>query len=170
MKIREWLKDAAGQLESQAIDAPAREAQYLLRQCLKITPAQMILDDEREISKLEKARLQIFLTKRSQRMPLAYITGNVDFYKARFLTSKNVLVPRADSETFLTALHEVFPNFDANLTLLELATGTGAIGLSALGDYPNMTAILSDVSHDALDITYQNADRLGVRKPCPDYQ
>ena len=163
MKIREWLKDATEQLESQAIDAPEREAQYLLRQCLKITNAQMILDDEREISKLEKARLQIFLTKRSQRMPLAYITGNIDFYKKQFLTSKNVLAPRADSETFLTALHEVFPNFDANLTLLELATGTGAIGMSALGDYPNMTAILSDVSHDALDIAYQNADRLGVR-------
>ncbi len=161
--IRYWLEQATQILMEAGLEQPKREAQYLLQRCLKCEASDVILDREKNLSKVELSRLQVWLMKRAKHMPLAYIAGSIDFYRFHFFTPHHVLIPRSDSEVFLEAVHELFIDQTASFRILETASGTGALGLSVLADYPNATATLSDVSALATATIAHNADQLALR-------
>ncbi len=103
--------------------------------------------------------LQKALQKRARRVPMAQILGFRDFWKDRFLVNEHVLDPRPDSELFLElALSRKKPFH----SILDLGAGSGALGLSALREFPNAKLCLADQSLQALDIARKNAQALGL--------
>ena len=68
------------------------------------------------------------------------------------LISKDVLVPRADTEILIEQVLKYYPDKNKNLNILDLGTGSGAIGLSLLGEYKNANITVTDISIKALEI------------------
>jgi release factor glutamine methyltransferase len=103
------------------------------------------------------------VTRRAEGEPVAYITGHREFWSLDLLVSPAVLIPRPDSETLvdaaLAARRERGP-----ATILDLGTGSGALLLAGLSEWPNARGLGVDASAAALAVARANAERLGLAR------
>jgi len=105
--------------------------------------------------------LQSYMERRLAGEPVDHILGWREFFGRRFQISKDVLSPRADTETLirdaLTRLKSL-----PSPHILDLGTGSGAIGLTLLAERADATLLATDLSETALAIAKQNAAALNV--------
>jgi release factor glutamine methyltransferase len=93
--------------------------------------------------------------------PITKILGQRSFWKDDFLTTQDVLDPRPDSETLITAVLNHYPDQNAPYHLLDLGTGSGCLLLSLMGEYPKARGVGVDFSPDALAVAQKNGAALG---------
>jgi release factor glutamine methyltransferase len=92
--------------------------------------------------------------------PITKILGQRSFWKDDFLTTADVLDPRPDSETLITAVLNHYPDQNAPYHLLDLGTGSGCLLLSLMGEYPNAQGVGVDCCAAALKVAQRNGERL----------
>ncbi|MBQ8605363.1 MAG: peptide chain release factor N(5)-glutamine methyltransferase [Clostridia bacterium] len=97
--------------------------------------------------------------KRAGGYPLQYILGKWEFYGLEFTVTPDVLIPRADTETLIDYVKE---RYGGRLSILDMCCGSGCIGLTLKKLFPEAEVTLCDISEDALAVTKQNADALGI--------
>lgn len=88
--------------------------------------------------------------------PLAYVIGYQYFYDGHFKVTPATLIPRPESELLVARALELFKS-KKNIRFVDMATGSGAIGLSLARELYGCHAVLSDLSVAALDIAKINA-------------
>ena len=118
----------------------------------QITESSMELDDE-TVRKAEK-----LLETRLSGVPLAYSTGEKEFYGHTFSVSPAVLIPRPDTETLVDTVIKLAGSF-REPRILDLCTGSGAVAASvaaALG----IAVRMSDISQAALSVAESNYSRI----------
>ena len=93
--------------------------------------------------------------------PVDHILGWREFYGRRFAISSDVLSPRADTETLIRAAMSALEPVKAP-RLLDLGTGSGAIGLTLLAEHPDARLLATDLSDAALAVAQQNAQALDL--------
>jgi len=103
-----------------------------------------------------------FVERRLQGQPVAYITGVRDFWTIALAVGPGVLIPRPDSETLIEAAVAHFRGTPGPRRVLDLGTGSGALLLAALAEWPKARGIGIDRSPQALAIARANAERLGM--------
>ncbi len=155
MNLTEALNQAKQVLEQNGIDQ--REARLLLAHTLKVNKEKLPLI--KEISLEEKDVFFDLVSKRCQGMPFAYIVGQKEFMKLKFLVNENVLIPREDTEVLVQeALDFIEKSTKPNLTLLDLCTGSGCIAISIYKNTnKNIEVMASDKSKEALKMAEENA-------------
>lgn len=111
------------------------------------------------------AAIEQAVERRCTGEPLGRILGYRDFWKDRFLISRETLEPRPDTETLiesvLRACGEKMPR-----TILDLGTGSGCILLSLLREFPQAQGVGVDISADACATSRRNARNLGLADRC----
>ena len=100
------------------------------------------------------------IARRLGREPVAYITGHKEFWSLDFEVGPGVLVPRPDTETLIEEALRLVPDHTAALRIADLGTGSGAILLAALREFPNATGIGFESSPPAHAYTARNVARL----------
>ena len=103
------------------------------------------------------------IARRQAGEPLAYITGHREFWSLDLLVSPAVLIPRPDSETLVDAALQARRD-RRPATILDLGTGSGALLLAALSEWPNARGLGVDASEAALAVARANAERLGFAR------
>jgi release factor glutamine methyltransferase len=103
-----------------------------------------------------------FVRRRLVHEPLAYILGHKEFWSLSFAVGPGVLIPRPDSETLIEALCKTIPDRAAQLSILDLGTGSGCLLVAALSEYPNAKGVGVDSSPTALDWARKNIKALGL--------
>lgn len=99
--------------------------------------------------------------QRQQGLPIAYLTGQREFWTQTFQVTKDVLIPRPETELLVEhCLQIIAPN--QSQLILELGTGSGAIAVSIATERPQAQIIATDVSQAALEMAQINADSAGV--------
>lgn len=156
MKLREALSDAADRL-ADVSDTPRLDAELLMAYALGISREAMLLGG---LDALAPASFETLLARRAAHEPFAYITGTRDFWTIRLKVAPGVLIPRPDSETLLEAAVAHFGAVPPK-TILDLGTGSGALLLAALAQWPEATGIGIDASPTALEVASANATALG---------
>jgi len=101
------------------------------------------------------------IARRRAHEPIAYITGTRDFWTISLYVTPDVLIPRPDSETLIEAAVEHFGKAGPR-RVLDLGTGSGALLLAALDQWPEATGTGIDASDGALRVARDNAARLGL--------
>ncbi len=152
---RERLKDVS--------DTSALDARILLRQVLNkddlylLTHGEEVVEQELKILFLKK------LTERELGKPMAYILGEKEFMGFSFKVTENTLIPRPDTEILVTEAIEKIKERGFH-EILDLCSGSGAIGISIakIMEFTNVT--LSDINKEALFVSMENGERLGVEK------
>jgi release factor glutamine methyltransferase len=137
---------------------PKLDAQVLLAYALNRPTSYLIghLTDELTASVQEKyLRL---IERRTRHEPVAYLTGEKSFYGRSFFVNQNVLVPRPDTETLVD---EVLKRISLNALLIDVGTGSGAIGVSVAAQ-ANHPIVATDTSINALQVAKINAQQHGV--------
>ncbi len=134
----------AQKLESVS-DSPLLEARWILSE----------VKDENKICSI--------LRRRKAGEPLSKILGHKGFWKGDFITSKDVLDPRADSEILIEAVLKTFPNKLSPYSFSDIGTGSGCLLISLLTEYKNATGTGIDLSEKALKIARKNARHNNVK-------
>jgi release factor glutamine methyltransferase len=152
------LRRAAAALAACGVENPGREARLLLGHALGVGP-QGLLDRMRP---LPDSAFEQMLARRCAREPLARIVGRQGFWTLDLEVSADTLIPRADSETLIEAACAAFPRRAAVRSVLDLGTGTGALLLAALVEFPAAWGVGVDLSPAAAALAARNARRHGL--------
>lgn len=157
MTLREALSGAARQLVPVS-DTPRLDAELLMAHALGVSREALLLghlDDD------VPAGFDPLFARRQSHEPLAYITGTRDFWTISLAVAPGVLIPRPDSETLIEAAVGHFGGAGPK-RILDLGTGSGALLLAALSEWPHATGLGIDASPAALVIAQENAAKLGL--------
>lgn len=118
--------------------------------------------DKKELIKLNKwNKLTMSLLEKDY--PVQYIIGYVDFYGLKINVNEFTLIPRYETEYLIElTLKEIKKMSLANPKILDLCTGSGAIGLTLKSLLPSSEVTLSDISKDALMVANKNKNELNL--------
>jgi release factor glutamine methyltransferase len=156
--IARALRDAARAFEAIS-DTPRLDAELLLAHALGINRETLLLDPP-DID--VPGSFAALAKRREAGEPVAYITGRRGFWTIDLDVAPGVLIPRPDSETLIAAAVEHFDGTAGPERILDLGTGSGALLLAALDQWPNASGIGIDRSQAALDQARGNAAQLGM--------
>ena len=156
-----------GQASLGMIENGKNEARIILSYATGLTHSEIIThskelmrdDDFIEYDKRIQARLM--------GVPLQYITGIQEFMGLPFRVNRNVLIPRFDTEAVAEeALRIIEEKEWAHPDILDMCTGSGAIGVSIAVKVPEAIVTMTDVSEDALHMAMTNAGLNKVNRKC----
>jgi len=90
--------------------------------------------------------------------PVQYIIGDVNFFGHKILVNENVLIPRFETELLVEkTINYIKRNFNKNIKILDIGTGSGAIAIVLKKAFPNSEVTALDISKKALDVARENA-------------
>lgn len=158
------LNAISAQLASATIEAPRIEARVLLEHALNVNRAWLLGHSDQELSASEVLQIERLLTRRLNDEPLAYLTGEREFYGLRFKVTPSVLIPRPETEILVErALRALHGSPEHAPSVVDVGTGSGAIAVAIAARAPMATVVAIDRSLDALRVARDNAERNGIR-------
>ncbi len=157
--IAETVAAAATRLQP-APDARL-EAELLLCHLLGRNRSYLRTWPERQLTVDEAAAFEALLARRAAGEPLAYITGEREFWSLRLRVTPATLIPRADTETLVEQVLARIPP-TARWQIADLGTGSGAIALAIARERPACTIVATDHSAAALEVARDNAGRNAI--------
>lgn len=174
MMIEGWLDAAEAALAAAdgwrqpgLIDeSPRREAQWLLRSLVGLSAAQILSRPEQLLSTSQLAALNAGLVRRCNGEPLAYVTGQAEFWSLPLRVTPATLIPRADTETLVEVVLTLFAKDERVLQAVDLGCGSGAIALALKHERRHWQLTAVDASAEALSIASENAANLKLPLRC----
>ncbi|MBE9607720.1 peptide chain release factor N(5)-glutamine methyltransferase [Acetobacteraceae bacterium H6797] len=150
----------AGQLlRAAAIENPRFEARLLLAHAMGVTQEALMREPREQVPPEVARTFAGNLQRRVNHEPLAYLTGHQGFWTLDLAVSPATLIPRADTESLIEAALERFPDRRAVRHVLDLGTGTGALLLAALAEFPEAFGVGIDLVPAAAALAARNAAR-----------
>ena len=147
-------------------DTPELDAKWLLQDLWDLPETAFIADNDFTPTAQQADLLDQAITRRLAHEPVSRILGQRDFWTLTLDVSPDVLDPRPDTECLVEAVLNTLPDRTAPLSILDLATGSGAILLALLSELPNATGLGTDISDPALTIARKNSVRNGLDDRC----
>lgn len=95
--------------------------------------------------------------------PAAYITGRREFYGREFIVNGNTLIPRVETEILVEEAVKRYKNVK-NIELMDICSGSGAIGLTLMQELNISHLTLLDIDEKALAVSKQNAYKFNIMK------
>lgn len=161
--INDWLRAATTTLAAHSIPTPRLDAEVLLAYVLEQTRTWIIAHSDHSLSSQQITTLDDLLAQRLQRMPIAYLVGEKEFYGRRFFVTPSCLIPRPETETLIDlTLSAPGQSWSKETRVLDVGTGSGCIGLTLKAERPDISLTLSDVNEEALAVAKQNTTQLGI--------
>ncbi len=148
-------------LRAAGVEASTLEAGLLAAHAAGKTQAQLLADLRLYTSPEVEQRLEALAQRRLAGEPAAYITGCWAFCGLDLAVDRNVLIPRADTETLVETALNLTGNRDTELRILDLCTGSGCIGCALAHFLPKSHVVLADISEGALRVARENVQRCG---------
>lgn len=154
----------AAQFKARGIETPELDARLLIGAALDLDHTALAAQAARLITSEESKAIARFAQRRIAHEPVARILGRKEFWGLDFRLSAATLVPRPDTETVIEAALEIFRNDPRSsaLRIADIGTGSGAILLALLSEFPEATGVGTDISADALATAELNARRFDL--------
>lgn len=171
MTIEDWLNDAAKQFARAGIPSAHLDAELLLCHILGVDRSYLIAHGDDSLARIAlshkggvhpggvKTYGDKLVLRRLQRQPIAYLLGSKEFYGRDFLVNRDVLIPRPETE----ALVELAKKHHLTGPLLDVGTGSGALGITLYFELTDAEVTLSDISPEALAVARKNAKQLKTK-------
>lgn len=136
------------------------DAEILLALVLDVNRIYIHTWPEKIIEEKYFQKYQHVLKLRKKGIPIAYILGKKEFWSLELSVTKEVLIPRPETELLVELALEKIPK-NSNQNILDLGTGSGAIALAIAKERPKATIFAVDNSKKALNVAIQNCNKFG---------
>lgn len=155
MKIKEILEYGRNNLIQK--EEPLRLSKMLLKHLINVNDSYLIINSDEELDLEVKRKFFEDIELLKQGTPLQYITKTQEFMKLDFYVDSNVLIPQPDTEILVEEVLDILNQEENKKSILDLCTGSGAIGVSIAKYADNVSVTMSDISKNALEIAKKNA-------------
>jgi release factor glutamine methyltransferase len=162
--IQQCAAEAARRLDRAGFDAePARRDVAVQARALLGWDQARWLADQRTGAPADFAdRLAAWTGRRARHEPVAYITGEREFYGRTFLVTAAVLIPRPDTETLVDEALACLDGMAPDALVADAGTGSGCLAATLAAERPSIRVLATDISPAALEVARENARRLGL--------
>lgn len=151
-RLGEALRQASGRLD-------AADARALLLHATGRNHAFLIAHPEVLLTPSQQLAFDTLVERRAAGEPVAYLTGEREFYGVAFKVTPAVLIPRPETELLVQLALDRVPH---DGRVLDLGAGSGCIGLTLVSQRSHLKIVLVDQSLEAIGVARENAKRLGV--------
>ena len=134
------------------------DASLLLSHSLQQPRSWLIAHDDDELAEAQLDQFESLCRRRANGEPMAYITGEKEFWSISLKVGPGVLVPRPETEGLVETALAKLPATQCHI--LDMGTGSGAIACALATERPDATLLAIDASDTALEIAKSNAERL----------
>ena len=159
--VLETINGGAEYLGKRGIGEARRNMEHLLAHRLGCTRMQLYTQFDRPLEEEILAPLRESLKKRGEGIPLQHLLGSVGFHGRDFLCDARALIPRPETEELAEMILKLLP--EGPLEILDMGCGSGVLGLTLAAERPDSYVALADISEDALSLTKENAEKLGIQ-------
>jgi release factor glutamine methyltransferase len=156
IKLVQW---ATTYFNNHDIDSPRATAEILLAHVLNTRRIDLYLRYDQPLIPAELERFKALIKRRLNREPVAYILEHKEFWSMDLHVTREVLIPRPETECLVEKTLELLA-LDLNLEsklILELGTGCGAVILALASENPRHSYWATDISINAIRVARQNA-------------
>ena len=161
MNIFEAIKKGDAILRESGIKSYKIDSEILMSKVIKKNRTDIILNSKTELSQKNYNLYENLIIQRSKQNPIAYLTGKKEFWKYEFSVTKDVLIPRPDTEIIVEKTLKLTKNKN-KLKVLEIGIGSGCILLSILKEKKNFYGTGIDISKKTIEICKINCENLGL--------
>lgn len=160
MRIDGALAGAAERLREVSENARL-DAEVLLARALDLPRSYLFAHPDELLDENTAARFREIVERRREGLPLAYLTGEKEFWSLSLAVGPAVLVPRPETELLVEVVLRDIPRGEP-CRVADLGTGSGAIALAIAKERPACDIVATDASPAALDTARHNAARHGL--------
>lgn len=170
MTLGQTLRGGANKLKQRQITNPHLEAEILLALLLKKPREYLLAHGEKKLTASQISSFRRQISRRLKGEPIAYLTGQKEFYGLNFSVDKNVLIPRPETELMVEEALKLVACDRQHATLVDVGTGSGCIIIALVKilklKFPaaGCKFLASDISAKALAVARQNAKTHQVNK------
>ena len=154
--------DVRRQLKAHGVESAQLEARELVCYAAGKTREQLVRDLPLYVADAVEKRVHELVDRRLAGEPVAYIIGEWEFYGLPLDISRDVLIPRMDTELLAERAILLARAAGDEARVLDLCAGSGCVGLAAAANVPQCRVTLADVSEGALRVCKQNVRRNGL--------
>lgn len=158
--IQQCLRSGVQRLQPDS-DSAQLDAEILLAHAIQQNRTYLRTWPERSLTDTQLHQFENLISQRERGVPIAHLVGYKDFWKHTFLVSKDVLIPRPETELLIEQALQFCPA-EQTCLIADLGTGSGAIALSLALERPQCTVHATDASAKALALAQRNAIQLGA--------
>ncbi len=138
------------------------DSEILLAHVLSIPRPKLYTDSSALVTKAQEQKYIGYVEKRLKGVPIPYITGCSEFWSLPIIVTKDVLIPRPETELLVEIAKELSGLFQKALTIADAGTGSGAIAAAYAKENPSAKIVATDTSTAALAVAKRNFDKLDV--------
>lgn len=155
-QLGDVLKKASSFLQQKGVSESRLSAEWLLADILSMNRLDLYLNFDRPMVEIELAKYREYISRRAKHEPVSYILTSQPFFGMDLNVSKDVLIPRPETEELVSEVLKEIKQASP-LCGLDLCTGSGAIACSLKKHAPQHDINASDISSEALDVAQGNA-------------
>jgi release factor glutamine methyltransferase len=146
------------------VDSPRLSAELLLSHVLGVPRIRLYADFERVPSEKQLHDFRKLVQRAAEDEPIAYLTGIAHFFNLEFEVTRDVLIPRPDTETLVENVLQFCRRTAGFETprVLDLCTGSGCIAAAIAHHNKNSSVVAVDISPAAIALAKRNIEKLGL--------
>ena len=156
LTVLESLKLSTEYLEKKGIESARLNAELLLAEILNCKRLDLYLKFDQPLRENEVDIYREWISRRGKFEPLQYIIGRVEFYGMQFKVTRDVLIPRSETEILVEEVIN-FAKDKSGLRILDIGTGSGNIPIALAKNLTNAEITSVDVSANAIEVAKENA-------------
>jgi len=160
--VRDALASASRALATAGIDTSRLDAELLLAMATGADRTWLYTHAGATLAADAEAQFARLVARRARREPLAYIVGEQEFWSLAFNVSRDVLIPRPETELLVETALRAAARSRTTLQICDVGTGSGCIAIALASELPAARLTAVDTSDAALRVAERNARRHGV--------
>lgn len=151
-------------LQGHGIDSPSLDAEVILSHLLDCKRIDLYVHPDKPVEDTVSMRYREAIGRRSQRVPLQYITKHAEFMSLDYYVDERVLIPRPETELLVETVIKKAQtlNNESEIIIADIGAGSGNIAITLAKMIENARIFAIDISSDALAVARINAQRHNV--------
>jgi release factor glutamine methyltransferase len=161
--VRKLLEWTTGFFTRKEVDSARLSAELLLSHVLSMPRIALYTNYDQLVSDKHLAEFRALVQRAAEHEPIAYLTGKAHFFNLEFEVTRDVLIPRPDTETLVENVVQLArnqPGFESP-RILDLCTGSGCIAAAIASRVKNAVIVATDISNAAIAVAKRNIEKLG---------